>query len=295
MNLFEEQKKREISRVEQPPLHDLTLQIQINKKRIAAIKNLPKFQSCRYHETNGTLHDRPEKEQSSYRIWTQEIADLTEFNNEIEEFRPNSRLGYVVACSGNKFLQKTSEWGSNIFNVKMDWALLEILQARTSTNQCDCHHEYLHQLTDKEDPQATAFWINGTGGPSRGLYNGLKTCLVSEQVVEGGEEDDWVVVAAPRWSFEHTVVAGSKDPKVPFSMPGDTGSLIHFWKGGVVGMVSGMLRYSKITFFTHVNDLLADIKAQTGASRVQIMGPPLEKDADEDGDEGVDLDSEPEK
>jgi hypothetical protein len=139
-----------------------------------------------------------------------------------------------------------------------------------------------------EDPRATAFWINGAGGPSQGRYNGLKTCLVSEQVVEGSEEDDWVVVAAPRWSFEHTVVAESKDPKISFSMPGDTGSLIHFWKGGVVGMVSGMLRYSKITFFTHVNDLLADIKAQTGASNVQIMGPPLEEeDVDEDDDEGV--------
>ncbi|KAE8163749.1 hypothetical protein BDV40DRAFT_287471 [Aspergillus tamarii] len=80
---------------------------------------------------------------------------------------------------------------------------------------------------------------------------------------------------------EHSVVY---DIKHDFFKPGDSGSLIYDERGRIVGMAFGGQMTGQIVVFTHIDNLIADVKDQTGAERVVFYGqeePVEEYDVDQ--------------
>lgn len=69
--------------------------------------------------------------------------------------------------------------------------------------------------------------------------------------------------------MEH-VVTGSL--RRSFSEEGDSGALVVTRSGEVVGLLFGGSQGKNVSYFTHVNDLVEDIKAVTGAVAVRMMG-----------------------
>ena len=61
-------------------------------------------------------------------------------------------------------------------------------------------------------------------------------------------------------------------PNEPFSLPGDSGTLIFNHSCRVLGMVIGVAEMGGLTFITHIDDLFEDIKATTGAAMVRVPG-----------------------
>ncbi|OGM50085.1 hypothetical protein ABOM_001390 [Aspergillus bombycis] len=87
-----------------------------------------------------------------------------------------------------------------------------------------------------------------------GQYNMLATTVFT--VAANGEQ---------RTTDEHSVIC--KRDKSYFE-PGDSGSLLFTESGAMVGMGFGAQVGGQIVVFTHVNDLVADIKGQTGVDQV---------------------------
>lgn len=84
-----------------------------------------------------------------------------------------------------------------------------------------------------------------------------------------------------RTTDEHSVVY---DIKHDFFKPGDSGSLIYDERGRIVGMAFGGQMSGQIVVFTHIDNLIADVKDQTGAERVVFYGqeePVEEYDVDQ--------------
>jgi hypothetical protein len=73
-------------------------------------------------------------------------------------------------------------------------------------------------------------------------------------------------------TFEHSVVSDwfiGGEPAENFSQKGDSGSFIYsIGDYRVVGMLWG--GSDRVTYFTHIGDLVADIKQVTGARDVRL-------------------------
>ena len=95
---------------------------------------------------------------------------------------------------------------------------------------------------------------------TRGEWSGVRHAYLVKQVNNGK--------AVPKMTFEHTITNGSN----PFSLEGDSGSLVFNQNGHVVGMIIGGAEWGDYTYMTHIDDLFADIKAATGATMVRIQG-----------------------
>ncbi|KAE8140108.1 hypothetical protein BDV38DRAFT_280573 [Aspergillus pseudotamarii] len=72
-----------------------------------------------------------------------------------------------------------------------------------------------------------------------------------------------------RTTDEHSVVY---DIKHDFFKPGDSGSLMYDERGYIAGMAFGGQVSGQIVVFTHIDNLIADIKERTGAKRVVFYG-----------------------
>ena len=96
---------------------------------------------------------------------------------------------------------------------------------------------------------------------TRGEYSGVGHARISKHVVNNQE--------VQRTAFEHTVAS---PPNEPFSLPGDSGTLIFNHSCRVLGMVIGVAEMGGLTFITHIDDLFEDIKATTGAAMVRVPG-----------------------
>lgn len=95
---------------------------------------------------------------------------------------------------------------------------------------------------------------------TRGEWSGVRHAYLAKQVINGK--------VVPKMTFEHTITNGSN----PFSLEGDSGSLVFNQNGHVVGMIVGGAEWGDYTYMTHIDDLFADIKATTGATMVRIQG-----------------------
>ncbi|KAE8356879.1 hypothetical protein BDV28DRAFT_41969 [Aspergillus coremiiformis] len=73
-----------------------------------------------------------------------------------------------------------------------------------------------------------------------------------------------------RITEEHSVL--SSDHNIEFFRPGDSGSFFFTHEGNMVGMGFGGQLFGRITVFTRVDDLVADIKRETGAAQIILYG-----------------------
>lgn len=98
------------------------------------------------------------------------------------------------------------------------------------------------------------------------MYTGLKQAHILKEIGRDGQ-------LVHRAMLQHAMVgAGEK----PFSGKGDSGSLVLTLDGEVVGLLLGGSKAKNVSYFIHGVDLVADIKAVTGAVAVRVMGsPPL--------------------
>lgn len=68
-------------------------------------------------------------------------------------------------------------------------------------------------------------------------------------------------------TLEHSV---SCPPTSTFCVSGDSGSFIFDDQGGVVGLLYGGSDRNDTAYFTHILDIIEDVKAITGAADVRI-------------------------
>lgn len=97
-------------------------------------------------------------------------------------------------------------------------------------------------------------------GLTRGSYSGVKTAHIRTRIVDGQGKS----VA----TWEHTLSASCSEGAVVDE--GDSGSLVFTEELSVVGMVFGGALGGDIGYFTHIQDLVADIKRVTGARDVRL-------------------------
>jgi hypothetical protein len=109
--------------------------------------------------------------------------------------------------------------------------------------------------------EETLFIQGYRSGRSSGRYNALATAYMADERYRSGKE----VV-----TIEHSIVGESGDL---FSQTGDSGSFVFTADWSMVGMVWGGHKDQQVTYFTHVDDLVADMKVLTGAEDVRISPP----------------------
>lgn len=100
--------------------------------------------------------------------------------------------------------------------------------------------------------------IGRASGPTTGMYSGLKSCLIAEEVVNG--------VKKTVMTMEHTATMA----KGPFIKSGDSGCLAFCLGGTVSGLFFGGSNDGRIGYFTSTRDLLADIRMVTGVAEDEI-------------------------
>jgi hypothetical protein len=97
---------------------------------------------------------------------------------------------------------------------------------------------------------------------SSDLFNALATAHMDGETYRSGKE---------LVTIEHSIVGKSGDL---FSQTGDSGSFVFTADWSMVVIVWGGQKDQQVTYFTHVDDLVADIKELTGAEDVRISPPP---------------------
>lgn len=115
-------------------------------------------------------------------------------------------------------------------------------------------------------------------GFTTGVYNPLVVANISAQFIDG----KYVY----RSTKEHSVISG--DGRLPFSQKGDSGSLVFTNEDPehrvLLGMIFGGSEECtcgscsrgvwcgevRVSYFTHINDILEDIKTLTGASDIHF-------------------------
>ncbi|KAB8227935.1 uncharacterized protein BDW43DRAFT_304244 [Aspergillus alliaceus] len=167
------------------------------------------------------------------------------------------RFGEVWAHSGD---------GTRITTTVMDWALLRPHPTRAYPSN------KFGQFADKRDPKSlkleNGFIVHDISldhheilhkygcktNATISRYNMLATTIFT--VAANGKQ---------RATDEHSVLC---ETEKPYFEPGDSGALIFTESGAMVGMGFGGQVQGQIFVFTHVNDLITDIKDQTGVDEV---------------------------
>lgn len=103
------------------------------------------------------------------------------------------------------------------------------------------------------------FKCGRTTGYTKGVYNGLKTVHLTHAVINGE--------LVPQPTLEHTVTNQGD----PFALRGDSGALVIDSQARVVGLHWGGLDSGSVAYFTHIEDVLEDIKRVTGAEDIRMM------------------------
>ncbi|KAL2820228.1 hypothetical protein BDW59DRAFT_150909 [Aspergillus cavernicola] len=176
-------------------------------------------------------------------------------------------FGRVFATSGLRQSHLTTTSTPNSLLSNIDWALVRPQGHPAPSNKVP-HHESLPvtQLFSfdfgKIKRDEPLFKVGTTTGITEGVYGALKECAVAIKVADGQE------VSVTTW--EHTILA--RHVTEPVTREGDTGCLIFNKGGDVVGLLFAGSNSNDRGFFTHSVDLVADIKAATGASEVRLLG-----------------------
>ncbi|CAI7572864.1 unnamed protein product [Penicillium glandicola] len=163
----------------------------------------------------------------------QQLSDCKALLHDIHMFDPS--FGKVWAASGYRTGKAPSvNKGKHSLPTCYDWALIEVPRERVGSNT--------------------------KSGYSEGRYNALKEANVKHEIIDGE--------AVTITTIEHSVIP--IDNNTFFAKHGDSGSLVYTKDTHVVvglffaGRVSPPVSAS----FTHISDLIADIKHITGATHM---------------------------
>ncbi|KAJ5416202.1 hypothetical protein N7465_004897 [Penicillium sp. CMV-2018d] len=234
----------------------------IQEKAGALKKQVADIQSPRYILWDELAsNDQPLRkgDRMMYEGDKQQLLNCKTFIQDLKDFDPG--FGRVWAASGSRTRKAlTIQSGRHKEPTCCDWALIEIPDERLSSNTTpDGHVLKRSPVPTNFDNVRLCLW-GQKSGYSEGDYYSLQDAKVKHQIIEGQE----VSIA----TIEHTVIgSGTQFPF--FAKPGDSGSLV-FTKDShvVVGMLfAGNKRTSN---FTHIDDLIADIKDVTGATQVRL-------------------------
>ncbi|KAJ5177385.1 uncharacterized protein N7500_000084 [Penicillium coprophilum] len=170
----------------------------------------------------------------------------------IFEARNRGAFGHVFAGSG---LRATSTSPSS----NLDWALIEVPPDRVSENITPDGH-YLRDSPIPANLDGMPLFIHG----QRSGYCKGKAHPLESAVLEGVVEDQ---VIKERLTYEHSILP-IQGPR--FSQAGDSGSLVFTDSYVVVGMLFADGNNHQISYFTHINHILDDIKHITNATDVRL-------------------------
>jgi hypothetical protein len=73
-----------------------------------------------------------------------------------------------------------------------------------------------------------------------------------------------------KYTLEYSIVGFTEDR--PAATKGDSGSLLCTPHGEVVGMIIDGYYHNRIARFTRIDDLIEDIKEQSGAKDIRMLG-----------------------
>lgn len=107
--------------------------------------------------------------------------------------------------------------------------------------------------------QDAVYKCGRASGYTKGSYSGLKGVHLVSEILNGR--------FVRRETFEHVIVGPRQ---TPFSLPGDSGSLVITEDGSVLGMAIAGQQMGPLVVMMHVEDLFHDIKTVTGAEVVRI-------------------------
>ncbi|CAG7982812.1 unnamed protein product [Penicillium nalgiovense] len=191
-----------------------------------------------------------------------QLSECQALLSDIQAFDPG--FGRVWMASGFRTAQATSiHNGEYRRPTNYDWALIEVPPERVGGNTTHEGHT-LKQSPLPEDFCDLRLCISGQkSGYSEGYYNSLQEAHVNHEMV------DEKIISVP--TVEHSVIP--KEDNLFFTKPGDSGALVYTKDSHVVvGLCfAGQQSLPSFTFFTHISDLIADIKKSTGATKVSLL------------------------
>ncbi|RAL11505.1 uncharacterized protein BO97DRAFT_415089 [Aspergillus homomorphus CBS 101889] len=176
-------------------------------------------------------------------------------------------LGSVFAGSGLKTKQlstiKSQDPTSKHPSI-VDWALIQINHRAPGDNTSSDLKLEAGRLAEFEEGvspgyEATLLKLGHKTGFTTGKYNPLMDCRVARN-----PETNEVIL-----TLEHSIVSlGEKHGVIG---PGDSGALVYDSKARVWGMCFGGADNGTRAYFTHISDLLADIKSTLGVTEIRLV------------------------
>ncbi|KAL5342239.1 hypothetical protein BJX70DRAFT_410892 [Aspergillus crustosus] len=235
--------------IDHPTLQDIEAKVEDLQATTQRLSSDLGFRQSAEQETEGLLEMMPRADRCSYLQNKQEIAQCKTLIETIETWRRNESqyLGYVAAGSGFRTRPAETMKPGTKHSI-LDWALVKVREERQAPNRvgkCSLERELC--------------LYGRSSGHSIGQYNSLKPALIVEQIVD--EELKQVETR------EHTILGTMGEP---FSLPGDSGGVVHTRQGVMVGMVVAGCTAKDLSFFTHIEDLFPDIMRSTKARKIRL-------------------------
>ncbi|PYI12365.1 hypothetical protein BO78DRAFT_424819 [Aspergillus sclerotiicarbonarius CBS 121057] len=177
-------------------------------------------------------------------------------------------FGMVLATSGlvEKPLATIREKDKNAGVSVVDWAIVKIIQRGVGTNKSsDLHLPFgkLETFSTQTSihPGKILKKLGHATGYTVGTYNGLLEAHVAINYATGQS----------KITYEHSIL--SSTPGSPFSARGDYGSLVYDEFGFVHGVLFGGNENEDMGYFTHISDVLTDMKsAVPGLEEIRVLG-----------------------
>ncbi|KGO59814.1 hypothetical protein PEX2_053920 [Penicillium expansum] len=192
----------------------------------------------------------------------QRLSDCERLLHDIQMFNPG--FGKVWAASGFRTGQAPSiNSGNHTLPTNYDWALIEVPHERVGRNTTPGGHILKQSPLPKSLDNLTLCISGQRSGYSEGDYNALKETNIDHEMVDGK------TVSMP--TIEHSVIP--RGDSTSFGRHGDSGALVYTKDTHVVvGLFfSGRVHPPFTSSFTHISDLIADIKSTTGAMEVRLF------------------------
>ncbi|KAJ5578631.1 uncharacterized protein N7459_007595 [Penicillium hispanicum] len=226
------------------------------------------WKRCQRAISDGTFQFASRSDTRQFESEKKYVTDQEQFREEIRQFRRHHghNFGYVVAGSGFKTKKPVPTMNNAPYSTSMDWALMHFYPGRNGYNTLKDHNLIRQVLpSDRQLGHGNDLFIEEfRSGRSAGRYNGLKTAHIHQMVDSLGR------FAGTEKTLEHCIVG---EPSKFFSQKGDSGSCVFTRDYSMAGMVWAGHVAQDITYFTHVHDLVEDIKQVTGARGMRMWIP----------------------